>query len=165
MMLETERLQFRPYTLDDLAFYTSLVTGPQVMQFIGDGSTRTPAEAAERLAGVISRFDPVEQTGLMLLERKADGRPVGHAGLVHQIVDGAAELEVGYWIAPAFWGQGLAAEAATALRDHGLQRRSRLISLIQHGNEASAAVARKIGMAHERDLEFRGKVVRLFSIG
>lgn len=163
--METERLRFRPYTLDDLAFYTSLVTNPQVMQFIGDGSTRTPAEAAERLQGVISRFDPVEQTGLMLLERKLDGRPVGHAGLVHQTVDGLPELEVGYWIAPEFWGRGLAAEAAASLRDRGLQKRSRLISLIQHGNEASAKVASKIGMRHERDIEFRGKVVRLFTIG
>lgn len=163
--METERLRFRPYTPADLAFYTALVTDPQVMQFIGDGSTRTPEEAAERFAGLISRFDPVEQTGLMLLERKSDGRPVGHAGLVHQTVDGVPELEVGYWIAPELWGQGLAAEAAAALRDRGLQMRSRLISLIQHGNEASARVAGKIGMRHERDVEFRGKVVRLFTIG
>lgn len=136
------------------------------MQYIGDGKVRTRAEAEQRLEGLIERSDSTTCTGLMLLERKSDGRPIGHAGLVAQTVQGQDELEIGYWIAPEFWGQGFATEAAAALRDHGLRalQRRRLISLIQHGNAPSVSVARKIGMSHERDVVFRAKRVMLYSL-
>ena len=32
------------------------------------------------------------------------------------------------------------------------------------GDDASARVAEKLGMAHERDLDFRGRMTRLFSL-
>lgn len=162
--MESERIQFRPYTMADLDFYAALVADPQVMRYISDGSTRTRQEAEERLRQIIGRYGQGTGTGLMLLVRKEDQVPVGHAGLVEQNVEGAAELEIGYWIAPAYWGQGFATEAAAALRDEGLQRRSRLISLIQPGNLGSAKVARRIGMTHERDVDFKGTLVGLYSI-
>jgi RimJ/RimL family protein N-acetyltransferase len=162
--METERLLFRPYTMSDLDFYSALVADPRVMQYIGNGQTRTRAEAQERLESLVARFVHEDKLGLMLLVRKSDQQAVGHAGLVPQTIEGADELEIGFWITPAYWGQGYAGEAATALRDHGLHRlhRERLIALIQHGNAASAAVARKIGMAHAQDVVFREKRVMLY---
>lgn len=164
--MESTRLRFRPYQPSDLDFYAALVADPRVMQYIGNGQTRTREMAEERLQLLIARHDPQTQTGLMVLERQSDGRPIGHAGLVPQTVDGTDELEIGYWIAPEFWGHGYATEAAAALRDHGLQilKRPRLISIIQPANTASVAVAQKIGMRFEREVDFVGKMVQIYVI-
>jgi RimJ/RimL family protein N-acetyltransferase len=164
--METNRLRFRPYAQSDAEFYVALVADPRVMQYIGDGSTRTREVALERLESLIARYDAQTQTGLMVLERKSDGRAIGHAGLVPQTVDGVDELEIGYWIAPEFWGEGYATEAAAALRDHGLRTlgRQRLISIIQPDNAASVAVAQKIGMSYQGDVSFREKSVRIYAI-
>jgi RimJ/RimL family protein N-acetyltransferase len=164
--METERLRFRPYIQSDAEFYVALVADPRVMQYIGDGTTRSREVALGRLESLIARYDAQAKTGLMVLERKSDGRAIGHAGLVPQTVDGVNELEIGYWIAPEFWGEGYATEAAATLRDHGLRTlgRLRLISIIQPANTASMAVAQKIGMTYERDVLFGEKGVRIFSI-
>lgn len=64
-------------------------------------------------------------------------------------------MEVAYLLAKGFWGQGLATEAARGMRDHAFERLglSRLICLIDRENRASIAVARRIGMAFEREIE------------
>ena len=54
------------------------------------------------------------------------------------------------------------------MRDHAIETHglSRLIALIDDGNEASVRVALKLGMVYEREVESHpGKRTRLFSIG
>ena len=71
-----------------------------------------------------------------------------------------------YVLSRGRWGKGFATEAATAVRDRALGELglTRLIALIAHGNEASKKVARKLGMAYERDAEFQGRVVELYAL-
>jgi hypothetical protein len=56
--------------------------------------------------------------------------------------------------------------AAAAIRDHARSELGldRLISLIDPGNVASQAVARRIGMHHERDLVFEERQTSLFAL-
>src|SRR5205807_7864742 len=83
----------------------------------------------------------------------------GFCGLVSQSVEGVEEVEVGYMLDKAYWGRGLATEAARASRDYGFERLGlrRLISLINPENAASLRVAEKNGMRYERDAEFNGR--------
>ena len=69
------------------------------------------------------------------------------------IADGREEVEVAFMIDKAYWGQGLGTEAARALVDYGFGHLglTRLVCLIEHGNEASIKVATKIGMAFEKE--------------
>lgn len=62
-------------------------------------------------------------------------------------------VEVGWRIAPAWWGRGLATEAARASVEFGFERlglRS-IVSIIDPGNAASLRVAEKLGMRPGRD--------------
>lgn len=164
-MLETQRLFFRPYNLNDLDFYASLVSDPEMMRYIGEGVTRTRQEAEGMLAARVAKFAKTPHLGLQLLIRKADNQPIGHAGLVPQTVEGADEVEIGYWIARDHWGNGYASEAAAALRDFGIGMLGlvRLVSLIQHPNTASKKVAERIGMTYERPVTYNGKEIALYS--
>lgn len=164
MELETECLFLRPYTSGDLDFFASLWEDPEVVRYIGEGVTRNREQAAERLERIIAGYE--SGYGLLTMWHKQNRRLVGQAGLVRQEVDGKSEIELGYWLARDFWGQGFATEAAVALRDHafndiGLHR---IISLIQPGNPASIAVAERIGMTLEREATFKGQAVCVYSM-
>lgn len=162
--LQSDRLEFRTYTDEDFHFLYSLLSDPEMIRYIGKGQTRDKNGALEFLYWIYRSYKENPQGGLLLLVRKEDGRRIGHAGLVAQNIEGADELEVGYWVAKDFWGQGYAKEAAEALRDYGLQQlgRKRLISLIQPDNQASRKVAEHIGMTVEKEIVLSGKNVWVY---
>ena len=80
--------------------------------------------------------------------RKANGVLIGDCGLEQIEVDGVSIAELGYDFRSDYWHQGLATEAARAVRDYAFHslRLPRLISLIRVGNRPSQRVAEKLGM-------------------
>ncbi|MGD6803866.1 GNAT family N-acetyltransferase [Rossellomorea aquimaris] len=165
MAIQSERLIFRPYTDKDFDFLVTLLSDPEMMRFIGNGSTRDDQGSKEFLAWIYRTYEAGESLGLQVLVRKEDGVPIGQAGLVPQKIEGENELEIGYWIARKYWGNGYATEAAAALLEHGRSTLGiqRFISLIQPDNTASAQVAQKIGMLVEKEIVLGGKDVNVFS--
>ena len=91
---------------------------------------------------------------------------IGYCGFLHQEVDGAKEIEIGYRLHPDFWNRGLATEAARAVRDHAFAnlQLERVISLIHADNHASRRVTEKNGMTIEKRTTFRGFPTIVFSI-
>lgn len=166
MYLQSDRLEFRPYRDEDFHFLWSLLSDPEMIRYIGKGQTRDRNGALEFLYWIYRSYQENPHSGLLLLVRKSDGRRIGHAGLVTQTIEKVDELEVGYWTAKEFWGQGYAKEAAETLRDYGLHQlgRTRLISLIQQDNWASQKVAQHIGMAMEKEMDLSGKRVCVYAI-
>ena len=74
----------------------------------------------------------------------------------HFVVEESAEIQLGYLLTPEYWGQGIATEAAIAVREHvfahlGVER---LVALIDSGNHRSKRVAAKVGMTYERNVAF-----------
>ena len=83
-----------------------------------------------------SRWAVVEQ---------ASGTVIGECGL--QYLDGGTDIELGYKIARAHWGQGFAAEAARACLKWGLaERPERVVAIVDPANARSSRVLDKIGM-------------------
>ena len=164
--MQSNRLRFRRYTPADYPFLESLVRDPDVVRYIGNGQVKNTEETKNFLDRILLGYGAGSGTGLLLLERKSDGKPIGHAGLIPQMVDGNHELEIGYWVAKDYWGEGYATEAATTLLEHGLKNlgRTRLISIIQPKNAASIRVAQKNGMTCEKRTEFKGQPCSIYVV-
>lgn len=164
MIMETERLIFRNYTLDDFEQLYQMTRDPDVVRFIGDGKPWTRERALQMLQRSMQLNE--EGKGLFACIRKEDGRYIGHSGIVPQEVEGKQEMEIGYWIQKQFWGQGYGLEQAQAWKQYGFQmlNADRLVSLIQAGNTASRRIAEKNGMKLEKTVNFKGKTVCLYSI-
>jgi [ribosomal protein S5]-alanine N-acetyltransferase len=96
----------------------------------------------------------------------SNGTLAGYCGFFHQQVDGTDEIEIGYRLHPDYWKQGLATEAAQAVRDHAFRdlQLGRVISLIHPDNIASRRVAEKNGMIFEKETVFRGFPTLVFAI-
>ncbi|MED2971641.1 GNAT family N-acetyltransferase [Fictibacillus sp. B-59209] len=164
--MESQRLQFREYSMEDLEFYASLWGQSDVVQYIGKGLTKTKKEATKSLENwILPGYK--NGLGLYIILHKETGEPIGHAGLVRQIVEGRRETEIGYWLAKPFWGKGFASEAAAFFMSYGkIQLKyGRMISLIHPKNTASIAVAKKIGMAYEKTVFFNGSRTRIYASG
>jgi RimJ/RimL family protein N-acetyltransferase len=93
---------------------------------------------------------------LWKLVPKPGGSLIGFCGL--QPLPELKEIEIGWWLARARWGRGLATEAArVALRD-GFERVGlrRIVSIAQPANTASIGIMRKLGMHFESITQPRG---------
>lgn len=150
-ILQTPRLLLREMHHGDLDFLAQMLGDPEVMRYYPKVEDRAGA-----LAQIQRQMDRYATWGygLWLVIYRETDLPLGRVGLIHQIVDEVAEVEVGYMIHRPFWRQGFAFEAAAACRDYAFTTlgRERVISLVRPENLPSAAVARKLGMQPEKEI-------------
>ncbi len=147
--LETEWLLLRGWLDRDLEPYARICAEPEVMRFIGDGSTLTRKQSGEQISYFVRHWQE-RGFGLWAVEEKASGAFVGFAGLAHQEdwIQGERKIEVGWRFGRAFWGRGLATEVARASVDYGFEGLGLegIFSIIQPENRASRRVAQKAGL-------------------
>lgn len=159
---KTERLNFRPYRLDDLERLSEWFQDPVIMRYYGGLKDRQETlEWIERMMRTMKEKD----YGYWILELSESGVPVGHCGLADQTVDDTVELEVGYLLHRDYWGQGYASEAAATLYEYALTElgHDRIISIIDPGNAASIRVAERNGLQYERTTVWRERTVSIYS--
>ena len=165
--VETERLLLRGWRDEDAEPYARMCTDPEVMRFIGDGSILTWEESDGQVSRFLRHWDK-RGFGLWALEEKESETFVGFAGLVHQEdwVEGEHKTEVGWRLDRAFWGRGLATEAAGASVAYGFETLGleRIISIIQSENHASRRVAEKAGLSPRGETRWRGTPVVWYAV-
>ena len=164
IVMETERLLFRPLTTEDLDHVHRMQSDPETVRFVS-GITKSREESRDWLRWAIDSYER-HGHGFWALVLKPSGEYIGHAGLLAQVVDDRPETEIAYWIVRDRWGQNLATEAAVASRDHGFDvlGRDRLISIIHPENRASRRVAEKAGLQVEKTSTHKGFEVLIYSI-
>jgi [ribosomal protein S5]-alanine N-acetyltransferase len=164
-IIETERLELRPLTMDDLDALALIYRDPEVRKYFPEG-TLTYEQTREELEWIIDVYYGQHGFGLWATTHKRTNEFIGRCGLLPWTIDGRSEVEVAYLLAKAYWGRGLGTEAAGAILAYGFEQLhlSRLICLIDPGNEASINVAVKIGMHLEREAEIDGEPTLVYSV-
>jgi ribosomal-protein-alanine N-acetyltransferase len=133
-ILETKRLMLRPLTMDDLNALAALYSDPEVRRYFPD-RTLIYEETKKELEWIIEVYYGRHGFGLWATIHKETGVFIGRCGLLPWTIEGQSEVEVAYLLARAYWGQGLATEAAQAILEYGFERLpvARLICLIDPG--------------------------------
>jgi ribosomal-protein-alanine N-acetyltransferase len=165
LKIETERLLLRPFNLGDLEAFSLICADPEVMRFIGSGKTLEKEAVKQQMLSWIASYEE-QGFGLLALILKENEKLLGFCGLMQQIVDDETYIELGYRLDRAFWGKGIASEAAKSIRDYAFNQLDipYLISIIQVDNIASKMVAEKIGMKYMKQTHFKGVLVNIFHI-
>jgi RimJ/RimL family protein N-acetyltransferase len=161
-MLETVRLRLRRLVPSDVDELTRTFSDPAVMRLVGAGLPLRRDEIEVMIERISQRFDQ-DGFGQLGVERRADGRLIGRAGLLavdpvtwqggsRSEIGERAKIEIGWTFERQAWGQGYAFEAARAIRDWagttlGL---SQLVSIIQLGNTRSIRLAERLGERRDR---------------
>lgn len=157
-ILATERLVVRDWTAApaDLARIFDIYSRPEVTRWLGaPGLPLTdPAQAADRLATWRERHaGHGGRYGTWAIEVRDTGVVAGTVLL--KPLPGRDErvptddIEVGWHLHPDSWGHGYATEAARAAVKREMAAGTREVhAVVAPGNEASMAVARRLGMTH-----------------
>ncbi len=152
-MIETERLLLREFTTDDAPFVLELVNDSAWIKFIGDRGVRTLEDARNYVIERLQKSYRDFGFGMWLVQRKADGEPIGMCGLLkREYLD---DLDIGFGFLPAFRGHGYAFEAASAVIKYGKTEfgLKRLVGFVLVGNQRSVALLKKLGMQYERNFK------------
>lgn len=165
MVLKTEHLIIREFTMDDLEDLSLLLANEEVMRFSVAGPlSRDQAKDLlhERILGHYSKFG----FGLWALIHTENQRFIGFAGLISQLIDGEQLIELGYRLDPKYWGKGLASEAASAISRFAFEQLhlNQIISIIDPKNSRSLNVASRLGMQYWKDAIFHGAIVQIYRI-
>jgi [ribosomal protein S5]-alanine N-acetyltransferase len=144
-ILRTARLEFFPFSLDDTEEVVGLHSDPAVMRYLSPGgSVWSRAEIETRLQRWIDEHQRLGHSKWKVCGH--DGTMLGRAGF--SVFEPTGELELGFTFYPAYWGRGLATEAAKALACWMFTKRTidHVIGFAHIDNRASRAVLEKIGM-------------------
>ncbi|MDQ2951458.1 MAG: GNAT family N-acetyltransferase [Chloroflexota bacterium] len=147
--LETPRLLIRSFAPQDApALHERVFGDAEAMKFIPRGAS----PSVERTRSSIERFIRHEREhgfGLWAVELKESGELIGDSGLF--LVEGTGpEIEVAYHFGAAWWGQGIATEAAIACLSYGFREcgLTEIIAICFPEHAASRRVMEKAGMRY-----------------
>jgi len=154
VVVETARLLVRQWVPDDWKRLLPLATDPQVLQYIGNREPWSEERVRKFVEGGIA-MSASRGWVLWPLICKDDAELIGFCGFNGGF---PPDVEIGWWLRPAYWGRGLATEAATAVMDYGFTTFGfpRLISVAQPANKRSLRVMEKLGMVFDRQFTHEG---------
>jgi RimJ/RimL family protein N-acetyltransferase len=153
--LQTARLTLREYRMADFDAFAAHLRDEESMVFIGPHDRRT----AWRIFGANTAGWLLQGAGWWAIERRDSGALVGNVGAFFR--EGWPEIELGWNTFRAFWGQGIASEAATEVLRHVFEEREerRATALVDPGNARSLRVAARLGLTYEAQVDLFGTLV------
>lgn len=153
MQLQSERLIYTRYTLNDFEDYKRQAMDEHVMKFI-NGRACTEVEAKEKFAKIMTANSMHDILGYYSVKRKEDNQVIGLAKLLFYGAERGSnegkeneQAEVGYMLEHKYWGNGYATEIAEYLSKFaasfpGIKE---IIGIIAPDNAASKRVLTKLG--------------------
>ncbi len=149
--IDTPRLSLRPMQAEDIDALLLIFGDPKVMAAF-DIAPFDRQQMTHWLEGNLEHQVKYGY-GPFAVIFKANGLLIGDCCLEVMDIDGTQVAELGYDFRSDYWRQGLATEAAAAVRDYAFNVLGlpQLISLIRVGNNASRRVAEKVGMQYSSE--------------
>ncbi|MBX2806220.1 MAG: GNAT family N-acetyltransferase [Hyphomicrobiales bacterium] len=157
--LETERLKLRGWRESDLGPLAAFYADEESARFLGGVRERDIVWRA--LAAYVGHWG-LRGYGFWALEEKTTGDFAGWCGL--WFPEGWPEPEIGWGLMPAARGKGYATEAARRARQfaYGELGWTTAISFIDAKNNASRAVAERLGARPDGEMELFGNPAIIF---
>ena len=157
MTLETKRLILRPWEDADAEILYKWASDPDVGPRAGWPAHTSVTNSLEIIHG------PLGGPETYALVLKETGEPIGSAGLFPpeefcrpvNLPEDAVQLELGYWVAKPYWGQGLVPEAGRELLRHAFEDLNCVMAHCCHFdfNAQSKRVIEKLGFTYHTTRE------------
>lgn len=164
-MFETERLLVRHFEPSDLDAFAELCADPEVMRYVGNGTTLFRGEVAHWIEVCRTKYATRGYGTSAVFERET-GNFIGYCGVVRAPDSNFDELI--YVFHQRAWGKGYAAEAGKAMLEYVFGRSSltKIHATIHPDNLTSQRVAGKLGMHFDKEVtEPDGERVIFYAVG
>jgi RimJ/RimL family protein N-acetyltransferase len=146
-VIETRRLRLRPWRDDDLDRLAEIYADPEVMRYIGPGTTANRAQTIRAIVRMRANWDQ-HNFGMWALEVADSAELIGRQGL--SFLDQTPEIEIGYCLAQDAWGHGYATESGQEVVRFAFDvlRLDHLAGITYPQNQASQRVLNKCGLGY-----------------
>lgn len=156
IIAETDRLIIRNWKPADADLFHLINSDDAVMEFFP--TRRDRAQSDEMMMVLTDRIDRTGY-GFFAVERKADAAPIGFTALSRTDLEPHlpnGTVEVGWRMAPQYWGTGYATEAALAMLRLGFEQRNlaEIVAFAVAANRRSTAVMKRIGLRRDPSRDF-----------
>ncbi len=162
MRIATERLLLRDFVTDDWPDVLAYQCDPRYLQFY-PWADRTEAEVRRFVKLFVDQQTERPRRNFQFAITFPDGgQVIGNIG-IRRKPENDWEADIGYELAPEYWGRGYATEAALAIVDFGFRELGlhRISSWCIADNAASARVLERVGLRPEGRLRenehFKGR--------
>jgi RimJ/RimL family protein N-acetyltransferase len=162
MRIATERLLLRDFVTDDWPDVLAYQRDPRYLQFY-PWADRTEAEVRRFVKLFVDQqTEPPRRNFQFAITFPDGGQVIGNIG-IRRKPENDWEADIGYELAPEYWGRGYATEAALAIVDFGFRELGlhRISSWCIADNAASARVLERVGLRPEGRLRenehFKGR--------
>ena len=161
--LRTERLVLQPFSIDDVDRLHQLWIDPDVRRYLWDDQAITRERADETVRQSVANAAR-EGLGMWTVRDRTSGELAGFCGFIRRERDDDPELL--YGLAPKFWKQGLATEAARAAMGYAFETLAceRLSAATDPPNIASLRVMERLGFSFARRGTLNGLDTLFYSI-
>jgi RimJ/RimL family protein N-acetyltransferase len=154
-LIETDRIILRTWRASDRAAFAAMSADPRVMAHL------SPLDGEEAITAYLER-NALHQArhgfSRWVMEERDTGAFAGVAGL--RVVDFTAHftpaVEIAWRMPVAFWGKGLATEAARACIEYGFNalKLREIVAITTSGNLRSRALMLRLGMTQNPTDDF-----------
>ena len=148
------RYRFRLFSPDDLGELRQFYQHPEAVRFL---TAHGAPWDDEQILDAVERWKcDYQRTGYTKWRvDRTDGSFVGRAGL-SPLEDSCEGAEIGFWVMPDLWGQGLATELANIVCCWTWENTSLdgVFGITMPGNEASRRVLQKLGMIETEQRDY-----------
>ncbi|SFD92873.1 Protein N-acetyltransferase, RimJ/RimL family [Massilia yuzhufengensis] len=157
--LHTDRLTLREYRVDDFDLFADHLLNAESSAYLGSADRQSAWRIFNSHAGMWL----LNGAGWWSIEDRQTGQLLGTVGAFFRC--DSTVMEMGWNTYRAFWGQGIANEAAAAVLAYGFEvrREPKLRALISAGNASSRRVAERLGMSYEMKTELNGKEIDCYT--
>lgn len=165
LILETERLRLREFSLKDKEFIVELLNSPGWLQFIGDRNVKTAEQARNYLENGPMKSYRENGYGLYMVEKKDDNQGIGMCGILNR--DTLDHPDIGFAFLPAYNGKGYAYEIASATLTYATHQLNlpTIAAITAPGNARSIRLLEKIGLRFSKTITLPNSTeeLRLYS--
>jgi len=142
----TSRLRLRAFTEEDVGPLHRVLGDREVVRYFPSPNPPSRDKVQELIARQLRHWEQ-HGFGWWALEPRWHNELIGWSGL--GFLQETEEVEVAYLLDKAFWGKGLATEAAQASLQYGFQELELecIIAIVHPDNMASQRVIAKLGMS------------------
>jgi RimJ/RimL family protein N-acetyltransferase len=149
-ILTSRRLRLRPWIVEDDAAAFEVYSHTEVASWLSPAMDAVRDRHEMRLVlqhWVAENHRSPNPTGRWAIELTEQNRVIGGMTLLY-LPPGRTDLEIGWQLAPAYWGHGYASEAGHALAHWAFESPGvdEVFAVVRPANARGAATAQRIGM-------------------
>jgi len=150
--IQTERLLLREFTPNDLENVFKGLSHPEVIKYYGV-SFKTLEATKVQMDWLINHR--INETGIWWAVCSKDNNVFYGAGGLNDWDKKEGKAEIGFWLLPDYWGQGIFKEAMPLILDYGLKQLKllRIVGFVESENGPCKKAIEKIDFRYEKTMK------------